>query len=87
MNDPDSIVRGMKGCKYVFALAGYARNYSRNPEVFFKVNVDGLQNVLNAAKKLEVERIVATSTIVTFGPTPKGDLCDETHHGYILHRV
>jgi nucleoside-diphosphate-sugar epimerase len=78
VNDPDSIVRGMKGCKYVFALAGYARNYSRNPEVFFKVNVDGLQNVLNAAKKLEVERIVATSTIVTFGPTPKGDLCDET---------
>ena len=78
VNDYDSVVRGMTGCKYVFTLAGYARNYARDPQVFFKVNVDGMQNVLNAAKKLGVERVVLTSTIVTFGPTPKGQTCDET---------
>jgi farnesol dehydrogenase len=78
VNDFDSIVRGMTGCKYVFSLAGYAKNYARDPNVFFKVNVDGVQNVLNAAKKLDVERVVLTSTIVTLGPTPKGRLCDET---------
>lgn len=78
ISDIESIERGMKGCKYVFTLAGYARNYSRDPEIFYRVNVDGLQNVLNTALKLGVEKIVSTSTIVSFGPTPKGQLCDET---------
>lgn len=78
VNDYDSIVRGMKGCKYVFTLAGYAKNYSRDPSVFTRVNVDGVLNVLKAAKELGVEKIVMTSTIVSFGPTPKGEVCDET---------
>ncbi|MDO5309059.1 MAG: NAD-dependent epimerase/dehydratase family protein [Planctomycetia bacterium] len=78
VNDVESLTSAMNGCRYVISLAGYARNYARNPEVFNKVNVDGMRNVLNVAKKLEVEKIVWTSTIVTFGPTPKGQLCDET---------
>lgn len=78
VNDFDSLIRGMDGCKYVFSLAGYAKNYSRDPQIYYKVNVDGPRNALTAAKKLGVERIVLTSTIVSFGPTPKGVLCDET---------
>ena len=78
VNDVESLTQGMKGCKYVISLAGYARNYARDPSIFYKVNVDGMRNVLTVAKKLEVEKIVWTSTIVTFGPTPKGETCDET---------
>ncbi len=78
VNDVDSLTSAMDGCKYVISLAGYARNYARDPQVFYRVNVDGMRNVFNVAKKLEVERIVWTSTIVTFGPTPKGQTCDET---------
>lgn len=78
VNDVDSLVKGMTGCPYVLSLAGYARNYSRDPQVFYKVNVDGMRNVLNVAGDLGVEKIVWTSTIVSFGPTPKGETCDET---------
>ncbi len=78
VNDVDSITRGMTGCKYAISLAGYARNYARDPGVFNRVNVDGLRNVLNVARKLDVEKIVWTSTIMSFGPTRKGETCDET---------
>lgn len=78
VNDVESLERGMEGCPYVLSLAGYARNYSRDPQVFYKVNVDGMRNVLSVAKKLNVERIVLASTIVSLGPTPKGETCDET---------
>ncbi|MBQ1337389.1 MAG: NAD-dependent epimerase/dehydratase family protein [Thermoguttaceae bacterium] len=78
VKDVDSLTRGMTGCKYVLSLAGYARNYARDPKVFFDVNVDGMRNVLNVANQLGVEKIVWVSTIVSFGPTPKGQTCDET---------
>ena len=78
ITDLDSILSAASGCKYIISLAGYARNYARDPNVFYKTNVDGMRNVFTAAKKLGVERIVWTSTIVTFGPTPPGKTCDET---------
>ena len=78
VNDVDSLTKGMTGCKYVLSLAGYAKNYARDPQVFYKVNLDGMKNVLNVAGKLNVEKIVWISTIVSFGPTPKGKTCDET---------
>ncbi|MBP5620630.1 MAG: NAD-dependent epimerase/dehydratase family protein [Thermoguttaceae bacterium] len=78
VNDYDSLVCGMNGCDYVLSLAGYARNYARDPQVFFRVNVDGMRNVFNVAEKLDVKKIVWVSTIVSFGPTPKGQTCDET---------
>lgn len=78
INDVESIERGMSGCSYVISLAGYARNYARNPQVFYKVNVDGMHNICATALKFGVKRIVLASTIVSLGPTPKGETCDET---------
>lgn len=78
VNDVESLERGMEGCPYVLSLAGYAKNYARDPQIYYRVNVDGMRNVLSVAKKLNVERIVLTSTIVSLGPTPKGETCDET---------
>lgn len=77
ISDVDSLVRAADGCRYVISLAGYARNFSRDPSVFNKINVDGMRNVFTAAKKLQIEKIVWTSTIVTFGPTKKGETADE----------
>ncbi len=77
INDVDSLTRAMEGCRYAISLAGYARNFARDPQVFHRINVDGMRNVFAAAKKLELEKIVWTSTIVTFGPTRKGETGDE----------
>ena len=61
--------RAADGCDYVFHLAGYARNWARNPLTFFEVNVTGTKNVLDAAKKAQVKKVVICSTSMTFGPS------------------
>jgi farnesol dehydrogenase len=76
--NPDSLIAGMKGCTHVFHLAAYAKNWAKDPKIFYDQNVIGMRNVFDAAKKNNVERVVFTSTIVTFGPTPPGIVGDET---------
>jgi nucleoside-diphosphate-sugar epimerase len=73
----DSLKRGMEGCTYVYHLAAYAKNWAQDPSIFFKQNVDGMRNVLEAAKEMGVRRIVIASTIVTFCPTPPSVVGDE----------
>lgn len=74
----DSLVQGMKGCTHVFHLAAYAKNWSRDKNIFYRHNIDGMRNVFEAARRNNIQRIVWTSTIVTFGPTHKGVIGDET---------
>ena len=77
LGDRGSLCAGMEGCSGVFHLAAYARNWARDPTTFFDLNVGGTRNVLAAARAAGVARVVLTSTIVTFGPTPPGIVCDE----------
>jgi len=70
--DRKSLEQGMRGCNKVFHLAAYAKNWAKDPRVFFEHNVDGMRNVFETAAAVGVERVVFTSTIVSFGPTPPG---------------
>ena len=76
--DPESLAAGMKGCTHVFHLAAYAKNWARDPQTFYRQNVDGMRNVFHAASANGVERVTFTSSIVTFGPTAPGIVGDET---------
>ena len=77
IGDRDLLVRAMAGCRRVFHLAAYAKNWARDPQTFFEVNVQGMRNVFDAAAESGVERVVWTSTVLTFGPTPPGVVADE----------
>lgn len=76
--DVDSLRRGMEGCRSVFHLAAYAKNWAPNPNTFDRVNIDGTRNVFTVAKKQGIERIVWTSTVVTLGLTERGVAGDES---------
>lgn len=79
ITDPDSLVRGMEGCTEVYHLAAYAKNWSKDPSVFYEMNVQGMRNVFHAAAQQGVRRVVWTSTMLTFGPTPRGEVfCEES---------
>ena len=78
LTDPASLRAGAAGCRYAFHLAAYAKNWARDPKIFFTQNVDGMRNVFQAAGDAGVERLVFTSTIVTFGPTAPGVVGDES---------
>ena len=75
--DPPSIERAMAGCTRVFHLAGYARNWARDPHAFIETNVNGTKNLLAAAQKTGVKKVVCTSTSVTLGPS-NGAAVDES---------
>ena len=74
----ESLLAGMKDCTHVFHLAAYAKNWARDPKIFHDHNVLGMHNVFDAARQAGIQRVVWTSTIVTFGPTAPGAIGDET---------
>ncbi len=69
VTDAASVVRAMGGCSHVYHLAAYARNWAADPTTFTRVNVDGMRNVIVAARFHAVEKIVATSTSLTIPPS------------------
>jgi dihydroflavonol-4-reductase len=68
----DSIGAAMKDCRYVFHVAGDYRFWARDPREIFVNNVQGTINLLEAAKRCGVEKIVCTSTTGILEPgTPE----------------
>ena len=78
ITDVESLRTAIQGCRYVYHLAGYAKNWAADPRTYDDVNVRGLQNVLDVSMAERVERIVWTSTVVTFQPTQPGEVGDES---------
>lgn len=67
LGDRDGLRRAIDGCDAVFHLAAlYA--FRGDQAEFERVNVQGTQNVLDAARAAGVARLVHTSTCATCGP-------------------
>jgi NAD+-dependent farnesol dehydrogenase len=63
----------MKGCSHVFHLAAHAKPFAKDPAIFDRINIDGTRNILEAALKYGITRVVFTSTAGTFGTTSEFD--------------
>ena len=71
------VSEGMSGCTQVYHLAAYARLWSGNKSSFFTVNVEGTRNVLDAALKNGVEKLVYTSSCGVLGNSLKSPLSEK----------
>lgn len=69
VRDAAAVRRAMSGCSRVYHLAAYARNWARNANLFFEVNVRGTQTVLQVALERGVERVLHVSSNVVLGPS------------------
>lgn len=69
--DKQCLSRAMKGCSQAYHVAAYAAVWSKDPALFFRFNVDGTLNVLEAARLTGIDRIVVTSTAGILGPSEK----------------
>lgn len=80
ITDPFAVRRAVEGCDTVFHLAALiAIPYSYvAPASYVATNVTGTLNVLEAARDLEVTRVVHTSTSETYG-TARYTPIDEQH--------
>lgn len=80
IRDFDSVFAAMQGCDTVFhlaALIGIPYSYV-SPQAYIKTNIDGTYNVLQAARQLNIEKIIVTSTSETYG-TAQYVPIDENH--------
>lgn len=69
IRDFDSVFQAMRDCDIVFhlaALIGIPYSYI-SPLAYIRTNIEGTYNVLQAAKELELENILITSTSETYG--------------------
>jgi nucleoside-diphosphate-sugar epimerase len=69
ITDRASMEVAMQGCDRVIHLASFVDLWSKDPGLPFQLNVAGTDNVLRAALKSGVKRVVCMSTAGTIGPS------------------
>jgi NAD dependent epimerase/dehydratase len=80
IRDPRVVREAAKGCRRIYhlaALIGIPYSYVA-PDSYVTVNIQGTQHVLEAARQLDVERVVVTSTSEVYG-TAQYVPIDEKH--------
>lgn len=75
--DPVSLERALQGCEGLFHVAADYRLWARDPREILEANVRGTHNILLAAQRCGVRRIVHTSSVATLGLHHDGTPSDE----------
>lgn len=78
VRDPHSLSALLNGIDELYHLAADYRLWARDPREVFRANVDGTSNILDAAAKQGVGKIVYTSTVGCLGLPADGSPGDET---------
>jgi dihydroflavonol-4-reductase len=62
-----SLDRALTGCQALFHLAADYRLGALEPRQLYRTNVEGTRNILSAARRAGVSRVVYTSSVATIG--------------------
>lgn len=84
VRDATTLAPIAKGCDFVFHLAADYRLWSRDPQELYHSNVDGTRNMLEAACRAGVGRVVYTSTVGCIGMS-NGSAGDENSPVSVSH--
>jgi dihydroflavonol-4-reductase len=68
VTQPETLGAALEGVSRVFHLAGVVGHRAREDARLWQVNVQGSHNLLDAAKKAGVERVIFTSSVSAMGP-------------------
>ena len=77
VTEPGTLAPALRGVATVFHCAADYRLWARDPEELRRVNVGGTQNVLEAAARAGVRRVVHTSSVGALGSSSNGSPADE----------
>jgi dihydroflavonol-4-reductase len=67
LTDPPSLARAVAGCEALFHVAADYRLGVADPQPLYRSNIEGTRNVLDAAHRAGMMRIVYTSSVATIG--------------------
>ncbi len=77
LRDPASLDRALQGCDGLFHVAADYRLWARHPQELYASNVQGTRDIMLAAERAGVRRIVYTSSVATMGLRADGQSADE----------
>ncbi len=75
--DIESLYQAFKNIDTVYHTAGFITILDGQKELIDKVNVEGTRNVISACKKMDVKRLLFTSSITAIQESPNGSKVDE----------
>ncbi len=75
--DRDSLQKVVKGIDKMYHLAALFAVWTKDPDLHFKINVDGTRSLMKAAMREGVEKVVYTSSIAALGCPGNGDYSTE----------
>jgi dihydroflavonol-4-reductase len=78
VNDIARFKKILTGCEAFYHLAAIYRTWLPNPEIIYRVNVEGTVSTLLAAQEAKVKRVVYTSSIAAVGLVEGGVANEET---------
>ena len=79
LRDPASLGQALRGCTKLYHVAADYRLWARHPAELYRSNVEGTRNILEAALRAGVERVVYTSTVGCIGIPGDGRPGTEDH--------
>jgi dihydroflavonol-4-reductase len=81
VTDKASVLRGMKGCDWVFHLAGLYSFWEPDNRMFKHINVNGTRNVMECALETKVSKVVHVSTVGIYGKPEDCPFIEESKVG------
>ncbi len=75
--DADSLQNVVKGVDKIYHLAALFAVWTKDPDLHFKINVDGTRALMKAAMREGVEKVVYTSSVAALGCPGNGDCSTE----------
>ena len=75
--DPDSLPKAVKGVDKLYHLAALFAIWTKDPDLHYKINVEGTRSMMQAAMAADVEKVVYTSSIAAIGVAGKGAMATE----------
>jgi dihydroflavonol-4-reductase len=87
VRDAVAVTAACANARFIFHLAALYRFWARRPRDFYDVNVGGVLNILEAARRGGCERVVYTSTVGVLGleGAARGLAADESCYADIAH--
>ncbi len=67
LRDAGSLDAALRGCDTIYHAAALMSAWDRDSGLVYETNVGGTRNLLRAALRFDVERVVYTSSVVTLG--------------------
>ncbi len=77
VRDYDSVFDALRGCRELYHVAADYRLWVPDPRTMYEINVQGTKNVMEAALKAGVEKVVYTSTVGVLATNDSGRPSDE----------